>query len=391
MVGGLGTAVAAQNEATFTRDVAPILYENCVSCHRPGELAPMALRSYAEVRPWARGIKDEVASGKMPPWFAEGRRGHFKNDSRLMPGEIDTIARWVDAAAPQVDPGDLPELPTFFEGWALGEPDKIVTLPEVTVPASGTDYYPDLTHTLNIPEKHWILVIEVRPGNRKVTHHAVIFTSARGAQDSTESGFFDVLAVWSVGTNPHEFPEGMGRWVYPDQQWTVNAHYHPSGTVETDRTQIGLYYGEGEMQKEVMAALAGTTTFEIPPNATNHELRASYIVDQDVSVISFFPHMYTRGKNMDLIANYPNGEKQSLINIPKYDFDWQLFYYAGEACAAAGRHAARHRRALRQLERQLNQPRSRRHRPVWHPDEGRDDVQRVRVHRRRGDQPETRE
>ena len=135
------------------------------------------------------------------------------------------------------------------------------------------------------------------------------------------------LAKWKSRTNPHQFPEGMGRWVYPEQRWTINAHYHPSGTVETDRTQIGLYFGEGEMQKEVMAALAGTVAFEIPAGATNHELRASYIIDQDVSVISFFPHMHTRGKDMDLIAHYPNGESQSLINIPKYDFDWQLFYY----------------------------------------------------------------
>ena len=327
IVGGLGTAVAAQDDVTFTRDVAPILHKSCVSCHRPGELAPMALRSYAEVRPWARGIKDKVESGEMPPWFADARHGFFKNDSRLMQDEIDTIARWVDAGAPQGDPGDLPELPTFFEGWELGEPDLIVTLDEVTVPAEGIDYYPNLSHTLDIPEQRWIRAIEVRPSNRKVTHHSVIFTSPGAAQGGTESGFFDVLAVWSVGTNPHQFPEGMGRWVYPGQKWTINAHYHPSGTVETDRTQIGLYFGEGEMQKEVMAALAGTVAFEIPAGAANHELRASYIIDQDVSVISFFPHMHTRGKDMDLIAHYPNGERRSLINIPKYDFDWQLFYY----------------------------------------------------------------
>ena len=175
VVGGIGTAAAAQDGVTFTRDVAPIIYENCVACHRPGELAPMALRSYDEVRPWARGIKDKVVSGEMPPWFAEGRAGHFKNDSRLMPAEIDTIVRWVDAGAPQGAPGDLPALPSFIEGWALGEPDLVVTLPEVTVPAEGPDYYPDLSHTLDIPEKRWIRAIEVRPSNRRVTHHSVIF------------------------------------------------------------------------------------------------------------------------------------------------------------------------------------------------------------------------
>ena len=139
-IGGLVVPAAAQTEVTFTRDVAPILYENCVSCHRPGELAPMALRSYDEVRPWARGIKDKVTSGEMPPWFADARHGFFKNDTRLLPNEIDTIARWVDAGAPRGDQSDLPELPTFIDGWQLGEPDLIVTLPEVNVPAEGDDY-----------------------------------------------------------------------------------------------------------------------------------------------------------------------------------------------------------------------------------------------------------
>ena len=313
----------------------------------------MPLRSYAEVRPWARGIKDAVVSREMPPWFADARHGFFKNDMRLVQDEIDTITRWVDAGAPEGAPGDLPELPAFIDGWQLGEPDLIVTLDEVTVPAEchgpaessgagpagarrteagrsaggcvGSDYYPDLSHTLDIPEKRWIRAIEVKPSNRAVTHHSVIFTS--GGAGRSRSGFFDVLAVWSVGTNPHEFPEGAGRWVYPGQTWDINAHYHPNGTVATDRTQIGLYFGEGELQKEVVAALAGTVSFEIPANASNHEVRASYIIDQDVSVISCFPHMHVRGKDMDLIANYPNGERRSLINVPKYDFDWQLFYY----------------------------------------------------------------
>jgi hypothetical protein len=326
MVAGPNAALAAE-DPTFSRDVAPILYENCVACHRAGELAPMPLRTYAEVRPWARAIKDKVVTRAMPPWFADPAHGTFKNDTRLTVGEIETISAWVDAGAPLGDVAELPPTPEFLDGWQLGEPDHIVTLPTVTVPAVGDDYYPDLSHVLDIPERRWIRAIEVRPSNRKVTHHSVIFTSGGVSLTGTESGFFDVLAVWSVGTNPHEFPEGMGRWVSPGQQWTINAHYHPSGTVETDSTQIGLYFGEGEMKKEVMAALAGTTTFEIPPNASNHELRASYIIDQDVNVISYFPHMHVRGVDMDLIANYPNGERETLISVPKYDFDWQLFYY----------------------------------------------------------------
>ena len=322
-----------QEPVTFSRDVAPIMFEKCVTCHRPHEAAPMPLRSYEEVRPWARGIKEKVASREMPPWFASPAHGSFKNDPTLSAEEIRTITTWVDQGAPKGDPADLPDLPVFADGWALGEPDYIVELPEVTVPAEGPDYYPDLSFTMDdLPEKRWVRAIEVRPGNRNVTHHSVVFTNGnpgRG-QGRQRSGFFDVLVVWSVGTNPHVFPDGVGRWLYPNQTLTVNAHYHPSGKQETDVTRIGVYWGEGELKKELTAVLAGTMSFEIPPRAQNHELRASYIIDQDSTVISYFPHMHVRGRDMKMTANYPNGETEILIDVPEYDFDWQLFYYPDE-------------------------------------------------------------
>ena len=165
-----GSATAAE-DVTFSKDVAPIIFNNCVTCHRPGEAAPMALRSYAEVRPWARGIKDRVVSREMPPWFANREHGSFKNDATLTDDEISTVAAWVDAGAPEGNPADLPALPQFAEGWAMGEPDYIVELPQVTVPATGPDYYPDLSFVMdNLPEKRWMRAIEVRPGNKNVTH-----------------------------------------------------------------------------------------------------------------------------------------------------------------------------------------------------------------------------
>ena len=324
---------SGQEAVTFSEHVAPILFDKCVSCHRPLEAAPIPLRSYQEVRPWARAIKDKVVSGEMPQWFANPLHGSFKNDPTLSDEEVRTITAWVDAGAPQGDPADLPALPDFTNEWALGEPDYIVELPAVTVPADGPDYYPDLSFTMDdLPEKHWVRAIEVRPGNRKVTHHSVVFTNGNPGRGRSRqrSGFFDVLVVWSVGTNPHVFPDGVGRWLYPGQTSTVNAHYHPSGEVETDVTRIGVYWGEGELKKELTAVLAGTMSFEIPPRAQNHELRSSYIIDQDSTVISYFPHMHVRGKDMKMIANYPNGETETLIDVPKYDFDWQFFYYPDE-------------------------------------------------------------
>ena len=159
VVVGTSGLVSAQAPATFTNDVAPILFDNCVSCHRPGEVAPMPLRSYEEVRPWARAIKNKVVTREMPPWFADPNFGTFKDDARLTEQEIETIAQWVDAGAPRGDPADLPDLPdlpTFADGWALGEPDHILMFPEVTVPAEGDDYYPDIALTVDLPEKRWI-------------------------------------------------------------------------------------------------------------------------------------------------------------------------------------------------------------------------------------------
>src|SRR5579872_3385656 len=323
-----GVDVAAAADApTFTHDVAPILHAKCVTCHRAGEVAPMALMTYQDARPYARAIKDKVSSRQMPPWFADPAFGTFANDARLSAEDIATITRWVDAGAPQGDPKDMPKLPQFTDGWQLGEPDLVVELPEVQIPATGADYFPTPNITLDLKEDHWIRAIEVRPSNRAVTHHSVIFSANAGAAMMGASGFFDVLAVWAVGTPPTVYPDGMGRWVRKGEQLRTNLHYHPNGTPQVDRTRVGLYFGKGELKKEVVAALAGNVTFQIPPNTADYELRAVYVVDQDINVVSFFPHMHLRGKDMKMTATLPDGHQETLLNVPAYDFSWQLFYY----------------------------------------------------------------
>ena len=314
----------AAADVTFARDVAPILDAKCVTCHRPGEVAPMSLRTFDEVRPFARAIKEKVVSRQMPPWFADRSVGAFTNDPSLTDKELATISAWVDAGAPQGNAADTPPQPKFTDGWQLGEPDYIAELPEIQIPATGGDYFPTPSLTLDIPEDHWIRAVEIRPSNREVTHHSVIFSSGNGMGSS---GFFDVLAVWAVGTAPAVYPEGEGRWLRKGQRLSTNLHYHPNGTPQVDRTRVGFYYGKGELKKEVTAALAGNLSFVIPPQASHHELRAVYVVDQDISVVSFFPHMHFRGKDMNITATLPDGRQQSLLNVPAYDFNWQLFYY----------------------------------------------------------------
>jgi hypothetical protein len=321
---------ADDTQPTFARDVAPILYAKCVSCHRAGEVAPMALLSYDDARPWARSIKNKVVARQMPPWFADPHVGTFANDPRLTDAEIATITKWVDAGAPQGDPKQLPKPPQFTDGWQLGEPDHIIELPEVQIPATGGDYFPTPSITVDLQEDRWIRAIEIRPSNRQVTHHSVIFsanTNLLGGGLSNASGLFNVLGVWAVGTPPTVYPDGMGRWVHKGEMLRTNLHYHPNGTPQVDRTRVGLYFGKGELKKEVVAALAGNVTFQIPPGAQDFELRAVYVVDQDISVVSFFPHMHLRGKDMKMIATYPGGRQETLLDVPAYDFAWQLFYY----------------------------------------------------------------
>ena len=287
----------------------------------------MALLTYEDARPWARSIKNKVVSRQMPPWMADPHVGSFANDPRLSDAQIATIANWVDAGAPQGDANDMPPPPRFTEGWQLGEPDQIVELPEVQIPASGGDYFPTPSITPDLKEDRWIRAIEIRPSNRQVTHHSVIFSTNAMALMGAGTGFFDVLGVWAVGTPATVYPEGSGRWVRRGQSLRTNLHYHPNGTPQTDRTRIGLYFGKGELKKEVVAALAGNVTFSIPPNASNFELRSVYVVDQDISVVSLFPHMHLRGKDMRMTATYPDGRQEMLLNVPAYDFSWQLFYY----------------------------------------------------------------
>lgn len=309
---------------TFTEDIAPIFNKNCVSCHRPGEGSPMMLTSYAEARPWAKSIRKAVQERVMPPWDADPVHGKWINDISLTEKQIATISKWVDGGAPEGDPAKLPVLPNFTEGWQLGEPDYIIDLDEVAVPAAGPDIFPNLSAKIDIPKDRWVRAVEVRPGNKNVLHHVVVFMT-----NIMKGGGFvpDFLVVWAVGTPPAAYPEGIGREVSKGSQVIVNMHYHPNGTAQTDKTKIGLYFGEGEMKKVLTGQFAGNVNFAIPPRDSNHVITSSYTIDEDIDVISFFPHMHQRGKSMKYTATYPDGKSEVLLNVPKYDFNWQWFYY----------------------------------------------------------------
>lgn len=314
-------------QITYTKDIAPILFKNCVTCHRAGEVAPMSLRNYDETRPWAKAIKEKVSSREMPPWFADPAHGSFSNDASLSAKEIKAVVKWVDAGAPRGNPNEMPVMPTFTQGWQRGEPDAIIELPTVNIPAEGSDYFPNLNFKAEVDESQWIQAIEIRPSNMDVAHHVVIFMNGFGGGMGSD---FNVLGTWAVGTAANVYPEGMGRKLRNGQTLTTNMHYHPNGTATTDTTRIGLYYGEGELKHEVRAAIAGSYSLYIPAGAENHEESDAWYVEDDIKIISMFPHMHLRGKDMQFAAYTDDKKEDILLSVPQYDFNWQLFYYPTE-------------------------------------------------------------
>ena len=328
-----GPVQAAEGDPVlFSRDVAPILMRHCVGCHRPGEIAPMSLLTYPEARPWARSIRRVVVNGEMPPWFANPEHGVWANDARLSEQEIETIVAWVDGGSRPGDPALMPEPPRFRDGWQLGEPDYVIELPLVTVPANGPDLVPNQLVRLDIPERRWLRAVEFQPGDRTVNHHQTAFMGGFSGTGSggQEAGSVDlkIFAVWAVGAAPTVFPEGTGRWVDPGVLLMINQHYHPNGDSErTDRTRIGLFFGEGPLEVEAEAILASRMDFTIPAGAPDHRIVARHELTANSRIVSYFPHMHMRGRSMSFTAVYPDGSREILLDVPEYDFDWQLFYY----------------------------------------------------------------
>lgn len=323
----LTVCTSANANPTFNKDVAPIFHAKCAECHRPGEIAPMSLLTYEEARPWAKSIAKNVAAGEMPPWKVNPNHGTFSNDISLSQDEIDTIVDWVNAGAVRGKPSDMPKLPDYTEGWRLGEPDYIIDLDAIDVPAEGPDFFPNIDVNVDLPEDKWIRAVEVRPGNRQVLHHVVAFL---GDGASTPTAIPDFLAVWAVGTSPAVYPEGTGRKVKKNASLRMNMHYHTYGEAATDQTRIGLYFSDEEPAKAINGQFAGTVNFRIPANEADYQVDARYVVDEDVQLISFFPHMHTRGKSMKYTATYPDGTSEILLDVPEYDFNWQWFYYPEE-------------------------------------------------------------
>jgi hypothetical protein len=368
---GSTSAKKSARTVTFSKDVAPILYKNCVDCHRPNELAPMSFISYKETRPWARSIKEKVLSRQMPPWHADPRHGEFANDRRLSQSEIDTIVAWVDTGAREGSPRELPPAPKFVDGWKIGKPDIVFTMPEeYTVSAAGADEYINFILPTNFKEDMWIQAAEINPGNKRVVHHVVAFIQtpqmiARGgikppdpnsifykdetlvrvkmnapAHDDTcgsptggiarGSGLESLgfpLCFYAPGKDVDLWPEGTAKSVPAGSNIIIQMHYSKTtGKAEKDRTSVGLKFASKPPEKMMTAFGVLNHYFKIPAGADNHEVKSCYTFSRDVEIYSFLPHMHLRGKDMKYEAVYPDGRRQTLLWVPNYNFSWQTMY-----------------------------------------------------------------
>jgi len=320
--------VQAQSAPTFAKDVAPIFYSKCVECHRPTMFAPMSLITFDEARPWARSIRQRVAARTMPPWGADPAHGVFKNDPRLSEKEVTTILAWVDAGAPKGDDRDLPVAPKFAEGWSIGKPDAIFTMDEeFTIPATGVVEYQYLRLPTGITEDKWIQAIEIKPQARAHVHHVLAYTQPTGSP-LNENGALGPGSIGGVTPNKPGvvFEPGIGRLLTANSDIVLQMHYTTNGEPTTDRTQVGIVFAKEAPKMQQRGGSVIQPRFVIPAGAPAHEVRGSRVLAADTLITSFTPHMHMRGKSMTYIATFPDGTTETLLSVPKYDFNWQISY-----------------------------------------------------------------
>jgi mono/diheme cytochrome c family protein len=377
---------AAQPHPTFSKDIAPIVFKHCAQCHRPGEVAPMSLLSYEDVRPWARAIKSKVMSREMPPWGADQQGRKMRNDPSLSQAQIDTIVAWVDGGAVRGNDADLPPAPKFATGWTYGrEPDYVLEMPvEFDIPAEGELGVQMFYSKIPFTEDRFAEVLEIRPGNRGVVHHAGVFIvdipegaklvdgriigadgkviGDRGSSGlpRTEMGLpgSSKLLSWVPGRGVDAHRPNVGKRIPAGKYINWQVHYNPTGKPEKDRTRLGIWFNKVPVTHEVLIRQAGDpvatqrgglalyraegkeieyvaeegstrrrgATPNIPPYQENWEIIGITPVTEPITLYAMSPHMHLRGKSLKWIVTWPDGRDEVILNVPRFDFNWQFQY-----------------------------------------------------------------
>jgi hypothetical protein len=355
----LAQAGTTSSSVTFYKNVLPVLQKNCQTCHRPGEIAPASFLSYESTRPWAKAIKTAVLSKKMPPWFADPHVGQFANDRSLSEADIHTLVSWVDAGAPEGDSKDAPKPIEWVEGWRIGKPDVVISMPiEYHVPAKGTIDYQYIVIPTGFTEDKYVQLAEARPGNSKLVHHIIAFVREPGnpwmkdakpgvpyvpkepelspedqkKQEEAEAKLpgipfeGDFLVAYAPGTVPEVIKPGRAKLIKAGSDLVLQMHYTSDGAAGTDVSKIGLVFSKTAPAERMLTINTANLTFSIPPGAPDTQVDAKMTLQQDATLVNFLPHMHFRGKSFEYRATYPDGKKEVLLSVPHYDFNWQLTY-----------------------------------------------------------------
>jgi len=335
-------------EVTFSKDVAPIVFNRCTGCHRPGEAAPFSLMNYEDVAKHGKLIAAVTASRIMPPWQAEPASYAYKDSRRLTDDELKTIQAWVKGGMAKGDLSKVPALPKFPEGWQLGPPDLVVKMEEVfKVPAEGADLYRYLRIPLNLPEDKWVRAIELRPSSRKVVHHVLYYSEPvedakkleaemRAATSPTAGMKFSrgmvPLGGVAVGAQPHLLPGGLGLKLPKGNDLVFQYHFHPIGKEETEQSTVGLYFAKKEPEHtltgvQLPVAFGLFSGLNIAPGQKDFRAADSFVLPVDVQAVSVGAHAHYIGKTMKMTATLPDGTVKTLLDIKAWDFAWQDRYF----------------------------------------------------------------
>lgn len=329
----LAAALLATPE--YHKDIAPILERRCTGCHSKGEIAPMPLETYAQVRPWARAIREAVLRRKMPPWFATA--GRFSNDPSLTPDEMASIEQWADGKAPQGKP-----VPRSFAAKA-SQPaaDLVLQAPSMRIPAKTELEYQYVILQPRFAEARWVRRVEVHPSDRRAVHHLVVyarppgspwlagrpagqFFTAAPAEGATTA---DILAVYTPGNRPVELPTEMGRRIEAGSDIVVQIHYNPYGRASEDQSRVHLWFAAGTPRYNVLTLQLNQTRILIPPFARDHVETVSGTLPGDALLLNFLPHLHLRGKSFEYRIVASGGRAETLLKVEPYDFYWQLQYW----------------------------------------------------------------
>ncbi|HEY7152841.1 MAG TPA: redoxin family protein [Gemmataceae bacterium] len=337
------------DKVTFSEYIAPIIFNNCTCCHRPGEAAPFKLMSYGDVRKRGKTILDVVERRYMPPWQAEPGHGDFRDERRLSDRQIALLERWVESGMAEGDPQKLPKIPEFPQGWYLGKPDLIVTMDRpFDVPADGPDIYRNFVLPLNLAEDKWVTAIDIRPSARAVVHHALYYYDDKGLARQLDGkddqpGFAGMgfrgsgqLGGWAVGAAPAKLPDGLASPLPQGADLVVQTHFHPSGKAEKEILTFGLYFAPKAPARSLVSvqlppAFGLFNNIDIPPGKADFTVTDSFTLPVDVDLIGVSPHAHYLGKSFRGWAVLPDGKSEKLFRIKDWDFNWQGTYFYKQA------------------------------------------------------------